>query len=448
MRRAFEQLLWSWARRPDRKPLVVKGARQTGKTYVLEQFGAAAFPEVQTFNFEADPRLAAVFEGPLDPERIVRDLALLGRFDPAASLAGRALMFFDEIQACPRALTSLKYFAEHLPAVAVVAAGSLLGVELSRAASFPVGKVHLHTLQPLDFFEFLEATGRGGYRDRIAGLVAIEPLPTMIQTELVTALREYLVVGGMPEAVAAFADRRDFLGVRGIQRDILTAYRLDFAKHAPAAIVPRLAMLWEALPAQLARENRRFLFAAVREGARARDYEESLLWLEQAGLVHRSFAVAAPKLPLSGYCNRRLFKLFSLDVGLLAAVAGLPAEVVLRGNAVFEEFKGALVEQYVAQQLLARGPAADPGPMFYWRNEKTGTEIDFLIEQGGVVPLEVKSGLNARSKSLASYRRQFTPPRLVRASLLGLRADGDLLNVPLPLVPALPQLLELAGRGG
>lgn len=445
MRRDFEAYLRAWRQRADRKPLVVKGARQTGKTYVLERFGADEYAAVHVLNFEADPRLASVFEGELDPVRLLRDLALVGRFDPQAALAGAALVFFDEIQACPRALTSLKYFAEQLPAVHVVAAGSLLGVQLARAASFPVGKVQLHTLHPLDFFEFLDATGREAYRTRLEELSVIEPLQAGIHAELIAALREYLVVGGMPEAVAAFGESRDFARVRQIQKDIVAAYRLDFAKHAPASLVPRLAMLWDAVPAQLARENRRFLFSAVQQGARARDYEEALLWLEQAGLVHRSFAVAAPKRPLAGYGNRRLFKLFALDVGLLGAVANLSAAIVLQGNDVFEEFKGALAEQYVAQQLVAGETAADPPPLFYWRNERTGTEVDFLLEDDAIVPLEVKSGINARSKSLASYRRSFGPPQVVRASLLNLKADGDTLNVPLYLLPMMRRLLQ---RGG
>jgi len=424
---------------------VLKGARQTGKTYVLAEFGAAEYDGVHVLNFEADPRLATVFEAALDPPRVLRDLALLGGFEPAATLAGRALVFFDEIQACPRALTSLKYFAEQLPAAHIVAAGSLLGVELSRAASFPVGKVELHTLHPLDFFEFLDATGREAYRLRLEELATIEPLPAGIHAELIAALREYLVVGGMPEAVAAFGASHDLARARQIQGDIVAAYRLDFAKHAPVPLVPRLAMLWDAIPGQLARENRRFLFSAVQQGARARDYEDALLWLEQAGLVHRSFAVATPKLPLSGYCNRRLFKLFALDVGLLGAVANLSPAVVVQGNTVFEEFKGALAEQYVAQQLMAAETAGEPRPLFYWRNEKTGTEVDFLVENKAIVPLEVKSGVNARSKSLASYGRQFSPPQVARASLLNLKADGDTLNIPLYLLPALPRLLKTQG---
>ena len=442
MRRDFETFLRAWRQRADRKPLVVKGARQTGKTYVLERFGAAEYAALHVLNFEADPRLATVFEGELEPVRLIRDLALLGRFDPHAVLTGAALLFFDEIQACPRALTSLKYFAEQLSEVHIVAAGSLLGVELSRAASFPVGKVQLHTLHPLDFFEFLDATGRDAYRARLEDLSALEPLTAGIHAELIAALREYLVVGGMPEAVAAFSESRDFARARQIQKNIVAAYRLDFAKHAPASLVPRLAMLWDAIPGQLARENRRFLFSAVQDGARARDYEDALLWLEQAGLVHRSFAVATPKLPLAGYCNRRLFKLFALDVGLLGAVANLSAAAVVQGNAVFEEFKGALAEQYAAQQLVAADAAADPRPLFYWRNEKTGTEVDFLLEDDAITPLEVKSGVNARSKSLGSYRRQFAPEQAVRASLLNLKTDGDMINIPLYLLPILPRLLR------
>ncbi|MFM7035611.1 MAG: ATP-binding protein, partial [Planctomycetia bacterium] len=336
MKRNFEATLRAWKQRADRKPLVVKGARQTGKTFVIEHFGRSDYDTVHSLNFEADPRLSTVFDGELHPEWLLRNLALLARFDPASAFAGRSLVFFDEIQLCPRALTSLKYFAEQLPGVHIAAAGSLLGVELSRAASFPVGKVELHTLHPLDFFEFLDATGRSDYRARLEEFDAIAPLPVGIHAELIATVKEYLFVGGMPEVVAAFGKERDFAGVRRIQQNIIAAYKLDFAKHAPGPIVPRLAMLWNSLAGQLARENRRFLFSAVQEGARARDYEDALLWLEQAGLVHRSFAVTTPKLPLAAYCNRRLFKLFAVDCGLLGAVANLAAEVVLRGNDVFE----------------------------------------------------------------------------------------------------------------
>ena len=443
MKRDFEKLLGAWKLREDRKPLVVKGARQTGKTFVIERFGRTEYEAVHTLNFEADPRLATVFDGELNPDRLLHDLALLGRFNPAGAREGRSLLFLDEIQICPRALTSLKYFAEQHPNLHVAAAGSLLGVELSRATSFPVGKVELHTLHPLTFFEFLEATGRAAYRSRLEQLDVIAPLPEGIHAELLAAVKEYLFVGGMPEAVVAFGNEHDFAAVRQIQQNIAAAYKLDFAKHAPASIVPRLAMLWDSLAGQLARENRRFLFSAVQEGGRARDFEEALLWLEQAGLVYQSFAVSTPRLPLAGYCNRRLFKLFPLDCGLLGAISNLAAEIVIQGNDVFQEFKGGLTEQYVAQQLVARNHAATPAPLYYWRNEKTGTEIDFLLENGSVWPLEVKAGPNARSKSLTSYRRRFLPPIALRATTLNLKADADLINLPLYLVPAISRIIRL-----
>ncbi len=443
MNRDFERVLTAWKARPGRKPLLLKGARQTGKTFLLRRFGTTAYASVCELNFEAQPALARVFEGDLDPKRLMADLALVARFDPADVLAGRALLLFDEVQACPRAITSLKYFCEQAPQVHVAAAGSLLGVELAKAASFPAGKVELHTLHPLTIHEFLDGTGRSGFRERLDAIDEVAPLPEALHAELTAALREYLFVGGMPEAVKAFAERRDFAAVRRIQGDIVAAYRLDFAKHAPSSLVPRLVMLWDSIPQQLARENRRFLFSAVRGGARARDYEDALLWLEQAGLVHRSFAVSVPKLPLAGYCNRRLFKLFALDVGLLAAAANLAPETILHGNDVFEEFKGAITEQFVAQQLASRTTGEQDGRLYYWRNESTGTEIDFLVEAGGVVPLEVKAGVNARSKSLAHYRRQFDPHAAVRASLRNLRLDDGLLNIPLYAVPCLDRLLRL-----
>ncbi|MDE0025251.1 MAG: DUF4143 domain-containing protein [Spirochaetaceae bacterium] len=440
-RDAYQELL-TWSDAPGRKPLLMRGARQTGKTYLLRAFGRERYAASHYFNFEQTPALASLFERDLDPMRIVRDLSV---FAGERIVPGGSLLILDEIQACNAALNSLKYFAEDAPQYHVAAAGSLLGVALSTPRSFPVGKVDFVDLHPMTFLEFLDAVGAGRYRTLIEEHALPEPFPEAFHTVLVDLLRAYYFVGGMPEAVARYAANREAAEVRTVQQAILDAYVLDFAKHAPAREVARIRAVWDSLPGHLARENKKFMFSAIRPSARARDYEDAVVWLEGAGLILRAFGVETARLPLRGHADRRSFKVYALDIGLLGALAGAAPQLLVHGDRLFAEYRGALVENYVAQQLAA----AAAGDLHYWRSSGGKAEVDFLLERSGeVVPLEVKSGVNPRSKSLRSFDSQFAPAMLVRSTLLNLKRDARVLNIPLYAVPdALRFVGDLDARG-
>ena len=406
-----------------RKPLVLRGARQVGKTWLLQEFGRTHYEKVVYVNCQRDPSIAAVFEGDLDPERILRGLEIAARdtIEPTTTL-----LVIDEIQDVPRALTSLKYFQEARPEIHLTTAGSLLGVALHADASFPVGKVNFLDLHPLDFDEFLRGVGEA----RLADLVLQQDwdLLDSFRDRLVELLRLYMFVGGMPEAVARHADGASADAVRAVQLDILRGYENDFAKYATAAESRRIAQVWASMPAQLARENKRFVFGQVRHGARARHFEEAIQWLSDAGLVHRVTRYTKPANPVRTYEDRNIFKLFLHDVGLLGALSQLDPAVLLQGTGIFEEFKGALTEQYVLQQIVA---ARNEAPM-YWSPEKPTAEIDFAIERpSGLVPIEVKAEENLRSKSLRSYIDRFHPAEALRFSLANYREQEDMVNVPL-----------------
>ena len=427
-RDAYECLL-AWKGAAGRKPLLMRGARQTGKTWLLRAFGRERYAASHYFNFERTPDLASLFQRDLHPERIVRELSI---FAGAQILPERSLIILDEIQACNAALNSLKYFAEDAPQYHVAAAGSLLGVALSTPRSFPVGKVDFVDLHPMTFLEFLDALGEGRYRSVIEEHAVLAPFPEVFHHALLDLLRAYCFVGGMPEAVARYAANRDVAVVRAVQQAILDAYVLDFAKQAPAREVPRIMAVWESLPRHLARENRKFIFSAIQPSARARDYEDAIVWLEGAGLILRAFGVETARLPLRGYADRRSFKVYALDVGLLGALAGAAPRLLVHGDRLFSEYRGALVENYVAQQLTA----AAMGELRYWRSSGGKAEVDFVLErEGEVLPLEVKAGVNPRSKSLRSFDAQFAPPLLLRSTLLNLKRDARILNIPLYAIP-------------
>lgn len=423
MRRNALDKLTAWKDAPMRKPLVLRGARQVGKTWLLQEFGRVSYEHVVYVNCQRDRSIAAVFAGDLDPDRILRGLEIASRttIDPATTL-----VIIDEIQDVPTALTSLKYFAEERPELHLAAAGSLLGVALRSDGSFPVGKVNFLDLHPLDFHEFLRGVGEAS----LADLVERQDwaLIDAFRDRLVELLRLYLFMGGMPEAVARYAAGGSFDDVRAVQLEIIRGYEADFAKYADAGTSRRIAQVWGSLPAQLAREHKRFIFGRVREGARAREFEDAIQWLTDAGLVHRAARYTKPASPVRTYEDPRIFKLFIHDVGLLGALAGLDATVLLEGAGIFEEFKGALTEQYVLQQIVA---ARDEAPM-YWSPEKPTAEVDFAIERAGsLVPIEVKAEENLRSKSLRSYIDRFQPAEALRFSLSGYREQQDMINVPL-----------------
>ena len=430
--RDIEVQLDNWKNSTDRKPLLVQGARQVGKTYTLKKFGETRYEETAYFNFEEDPALGEVFEGRQAPERI---LQLLSAYIGRLIRPGSTLLIFDEIQESNRALNSLKYFCEEAPDFHLVAAGSLLGVQLSRPGSFPVGKVKFLSLAPMSLMEFFRACGEGQIRQLIETWQQLEPVPSALHDRLVELLKYYYLTGGMPEVVAKFVDQRDLKACRELQKEILLAYELDFAKHAPNSDMPKILDIWKSLPGQLARENKKFVYSSVRPSARAREYGDALNWLEGAGLIIRCRHVSAPRLPLSSYRSEEAFKVYLLDVGLLAALSDLEPGVVVKGSELFTEFRGALAENYVAQQLVSRG--IQPS---YWTS--TGNaEVDFICQSSGkVVPLEVKAGINPRSKSLRVYQEKYSPPVLARTTLLNFRKDGGICNFPLYAISRFPEL--------
>ena len=416
----------------------MRGSRQTGKTYLLRAFGKEEYAATHYFNFEKTPALAGFFDRDLDPRRIVRELSIL---TGEKIQADSSLIVFDEIQACNAALNSLKYFQEEAGEYHVACAGSLLGVALSTPRSFPVGKVDFVDLHPMTFCEFLDGIGESRYRRVVENHNEIHPFPEAFHQTLQELLRTYYYVGGMPEAVAVFAANRDLANVREVQNSSTDAYVLDFAKHAPTSDVPKISAIWESLPKHLSRENKKFVFSAVRKGARSRDYENAIIWLEKTGLIHRAFGVETARLPLKGHADRRSFKVYSLDVGLLGAMAGLSSQLVVPGDRIFSEYRGALVENFVAQHLAV----ICDGDLHYWRSSGGKAEVDFLIErEGGVFPLEVKAGVNPKSKSLKSFDTQFAPTLLVRATLMNLKKDDRILNIPLYAISECLSLLELA----
>ena len=424
LRQAMEDLV-IWMNRADRKPLLLRGARQVGKTWLMREFGRLYFKNVAYINFDDNERMSALFKGDLNIGRLVTALQIEAGIPITAS---DTLLIFDEIQEVPRALTSLKYFNENAPEYAIVAAGSLLGVALHQGTSFPVGKVEFLDLYPMSFPEFLDATENNGISELLRAERPDFEMITAFKGKLIDSLKYYYYVGGMPEAVAAFARNRDFSEARRIQLRLLEAYNQDFSKHAPNETVPRIHALFGSIPAQLARENRKFIYGLIREGARAREYELATQWLLDCGLIYKVNRVTKPDMPLMAYADQNAFKLYMLDVGLLSAKSDLDLKSLLEGNRVFEEFKGALTEQYALQQLLC-GCQLRP---HYWTAENTAAEVDFVFQDGpDIIPLEVKAEENLKAKSLRLYVDRYKPKCALRASMSDYRRESWLVNVPL-----------------
>ncbi|MCL2297492.1 MAG: ATP-binding protein [Proteobacteria bacterium] len=423
MYRAAMEELFKWKEKKDPKPLVIRGARQVGKTWLMKEFGATAYKNCVYISFDNNRRMRALFSADMEVSRLVTGIELYAghKIDPA-----NTLIIFDEVQEVPQALASLKYFNEDAPQYQILCAGSLLGVALHRGTSFPVGKVAFLDLYPLSFAEFMRAMGKASFVSLLEqGDFA---MATTFRQEYIDLLKQYYYVGGMPEAVFSFTRNRDFNEAKEIQQRILTAYEQDFSKHAPKEIVPRIRMLWNSIPSQLARENKKFIYGLVKEGARAREYEYALMWLADCGLVHKVHRATAPHLPLKAHEDAKAFKLFAVDVGLLSCMTRLRQDVLLDGNDLFKEFKGALTEQYVLQQLKTlRGIEA-----FYWTNDRGTAEVDFLLDTGNkVIPLEVKAEINLQSKSLKAFAEKYKPALSVRSSMSDYKHEGWLLNLPL-----------------
>ena len=423
MYRIAIEKLYKWKNSKHRKPLIIEGARQVGKTWLMKEFGKQAYADTVYINFDSNSRMADLFSADLDTDRLIMGLELYAgrKINPE-----NTLLIFDEVQEVPRALASLKYFYENAPQYHIVCAGSLLGIALHQGTSFPVGKVDFLKLYPLSFSEFLMATGN----ERFAELLKKQDyeMITSFKQTYIDALKHYYFVGGMPEAVQSFAESKDFNEVRAIQKRILAAYEQDFSKHAPNEIVPKIRMLWNSIPSQLARENKKFIYSLVREGGRAREYETAIMWISDCGLVHKVSRVNAAGIPLKAYEDLKAFKLFIVDVGLLGCMTGLRQRTLLDGDDLFVEFKGALTEQYVCQQLKT---IEDLG-IYYYTNDRGSCEIDFVVDTGEqIVPIEVKAETNLRAKSLKTYRERFEPELSVRTSMADYKKEDWLLNLPL-----------------
>ncbi len=427
MKRFAMKQLEAWKDSPRRKPLIIEGARQVGKTWLVEEFASTHYKNFVKINFEEQVYLRDLFKTDFDTERI---LTAIKAATHQNIIPGETLIFLDEIQDAENGLTSLKYFCENAPEQHIIVAGSLLGIELHRNSSFPVGKVRFMTLRPMSFFEFLLAMGEEGLEKMLEknDWTNIE----IFASKLKELLKMYYYVGGMPEAVLAFSERRDFDEVREIQQEILKSYDYDFSKHAPAEIVPRIRQLWHSLPAQLSKENRKFIYGLVKTGARAREYEGALQWLIDGGLVYKVCNVTAPRIPLKSYEDDSAFKLFAVDLGLLGALSSLDSESIVEGNRIFTEFKGALTEQYALQELILHH---EP---FYFAKPNSQMEIDFLIqEKGNVIPIEVKAEENLRARSLRQFVMDYSPKDAFRLSMSNYRKEEWMVNIPLYAVETL-----------
>ena len=420
-RNAYHNLL-EWKNKPDRKPLIIQGARQVGKTWLMKAFGEKEFTQTAYFNFETTKELHQIFKKGYDSKQILASLNILAGYKIQSQ---DTLIILDEIQACPDAITSLKYFQENNPEYAIFAAGSLLGVAIHQGTSFPVGKVEFMTLHPLDFPEFLDAMGKSNLLEAID--TGDYQLIENFHQSLIELLKEYYFIGGMPEVVNDFAKNRDYNKARFIQNNILNSYENDFSKHAPINQLPRIRMVWQSIVGQLAKENSKFIYNVLRTGARAKDFEVAIEWLKDAGLIKKVIRISKHGLPVSAYADWSDFKIYLNDVGLMCAKGELGSEIILKGNKLFEEFKGVISEQFILQQLVSQG--YEP---FYWAPENAKSEVDFLIQkQNQVVPIEVKSAENLKSRSLRVYYDKYQPTTCIRTSLSGYQKQEWMENIPL-----------------
>lgn len=423
MYRSAIEKLKEWKNSKNRKPLIVKGARQTGKTWIMSEFGRLAYEKVVYINFDSNLKMNELFSADMDVNRIIMGLEL---YSGIKIDTNQTLIIFDEIQEVPKALSSLKYFYENAPEYHIICAGSLLGIVLHNGTSFPVGKVDFLNLYPLSFQEFLLATGK----ERFVELLNKKDyqMVTMFKQEFIESLKQYYFVGGMPEAVMSFVENKDFNNVRSIQKNILEAYEYDFSKHAPNGIVPKIRMIWNSIPSQLSKENKKFLYGLVRVGGRAKEYETAIMWLLDCGLIHKISRVNTPGIPLKAYEDLRAFKLFFLDVGLLGCLVGLNQQSLLDGNDLFKEFKEALTEQYVCQQLKTM----ENVNVYYYTNDRGSCEIDFVLDiQNKVIPVEVKAETNLKAKSLKVYKEKYNPDLSLRISMSDYKKEDWLINLPL-----------------
>ncbi len=432
--------LLAWKNSPYRKPLILKGVRQVGKTWILKEFGKLYYKNIAYFNFDENKEYKQFFETTKNVERILQNLMLASgqKIEPE-----NTLIIFDEVQDCPEVINSMKYFCENAPQYHVACAGSLLGITLAKPSSFPVGKVNFMQINPMTFTEFLLANGDENLAKFIEQIDKIEPIPDAFFNPLYEKLKMYYVTGGMPESVLMWTKARDVNAMQDTLFEIITAYERDFAKHPNVSEFPKISMIWNSIPSQLARENKKFLYKVVKNGARAREYEDALQWLVSAQLVYKIYRSTAPSLPIAAYDDVSAFKIYLADVGLLRRLAQLAPTAFAEGNRLFTEFKGALTENYVLQALLTQFEVMPR----YWSQTNPPYEVDFLIQlENDIFPVEVKSEANINSRSLKKFKELFpnqTKLR-IRFSLNNLKLDDDMLNIPLFMADYTDKLIELA----
>ena len=433
MYRSVIEKLEKWKKSKDRKPLVIYGARQVGKTWLMKEFGAKSYASFAYITFDSNRLYKNIFEKDFSIPRIVHELSIAA----GIKITPDTLIIFDEVQECPSALTSLKRFYEDAPEYQIIAAGSLLGVITLEGTGFPVGKVDILTMYPMSFYEFLDAVD-----SRYLQSLKTLDFSTIaaFHSSIIELLKQYFFTGGMPAAVKKYCDTHDFSEVRYVQEMILDSYYADFAKHIPSTYIARTRDIWESVPTQLAKENKRFLYSDMKEGSRGRNYEMALNWLTNTGLIHKLYRVSLPNMPLAGYRQPAIFKLYMNDIGLLSARASIDIKIYLDdNNKTFSHYKGGLSEQFVLQELIA---ANEKLPVYYWAADKNTAEVEFVIQyDGGIIPLEVKSGINVKSESLKLYRSEFQPERAVRASLKNYGFVDGLYSLPLYMTGSLIKIL-------
>ncbi|MFA6334053.1 MAG: ATP-binding protein [Bacteroidales bacterium] len=423
MRRAALAFLRAWKDSKNRKPLIIRGTRQVGKTWLMKEFGKTDYQNCAYINFEENQQLKTLFATDFNISRILLAIQVSTGIKPEP---GKTLIVFDEIQEAEGAITSLKYFCENAPEYHIIAAGSLLGIAMHKNTSFPVGKVEFLDLYPLTFPEFIYALGE----EQLFNLLNQGDwgLITTFKTKFIELLKQYYFVGGMPEVVAKFSENHNFEEVRQIHNQLLNSYEQDFSKHAPSEIVPRIRMVWNSIPAQLAKENKKFIYGFIKQGARAKEFELALSWLVDCGLAHKVHRITKPSMPLKSYEDFGAFKLYMADIGLLAAMANLDVKSLLEGNRIFEEFKGSLTEQYVLQQLISEHLLTP----YYWSAENAVSEVDFVIQyQNVIVPIEVKAAENLKAKSLRTFVQRYNSENAIRTSMSDFRKESWLTNLPL-----------------
>lgn len=436
LERIIIKSLIEWKNKKSHKPLILQGARQVGKTWLVKEFGNTNFKDIAIFNFDENPELKQFFKSTKNISRILENLSLIHgkKIDPQ-----NTLIFFDEIQECNEALNTLKYFTENAPEYHIICAGSLLGVAMSRGASFPVGKVDFLNIYPLSFLEFLYNADKRLY-EYLNGINKIEPIPDIFFNQILDKFKMFYISGGMPEAIVELLENGNIENVQRILQNILNAYTLDFSKHADNRDVNKIGYIWQSLPSQLSRENKKFIYNVIKKGARAREYENAIQWLVNAGLIYKTNLCSKPNLPLSAYDDISSFKIYSLDVGLLRQQSKLAPSAITEGNRLFTEFKGALSENYILNSLISQ---FSNNPRYWTSNNRA--EIDFILQiENDVIPIEVKADANVTGKSMIFYRKKYNPKFSIRYSLKNLKQDNTLINIPLFMSDMTEKIISMA----